>query len=90
MSKIELSFVCEELNLDEATLTRWIELRLIEPADESGPYFDEEDFARLCLMRDLKHIYEVNDPSLEVILHLVDQIHHLTTELKKIKTSEDK
>ncbi len=86
MSKIEFSLVCEELNLEENTLTRWVESRLIHPVDTDGPYFDEEDVARLRLMMHLKDIYEVNDPSLEVILHLVDQIHHLSAELKKIKS----
>jgi chaperone modulatory protein CbpM len=85
MSKIEISFICEELNLDEETLARWIEFRLIQPADISGPYFDEEDVARLRLMADLKELYDVNDSSMEVILHLIDHIHMLSAQLKKQK-----
>jgi chaperone modulatory protein CbpM len=85
MSKIEISFICEELDLDEDTLLRWIESRLIQPADISGPYFDEEDLARLRLMAELKELYDVNDSSMEVILHLIDQIHSLSAQLKRMK-----
>ncbi len=86
MRQIELSFICEELELDEETVLSWVNCRLVQPADLDGPVFDEEDFSRICLIADLRKTYNTNDESLEVIMHLVDQIHGLTSELKKIKS----
>ena len=85
MKKFEMSFICEELQLDEMTIQDWINCRLVRPSDLSGPYFDEEDFSRIRLITEIKNICEANEESLEVILHLIDQIHYLTSELKKIK-----
>jgi len=86
MTRFEFHFVCEELNLEQETLQRWIESRLIQPSDPSGPFFDEEDLSRLRLLSDMKQLYGTNDESLEVLLHLIDQIHHLTAEIKKLKS----
>ena len=85
MKKIDMSYICEELQLDEETIIRWIECRLVEPADSSTPYFDEEDLSRIRFIAEMQNLYSSNDESLEIILHLVDQIHHLTAEIKKIK-----
>lgn len=83
MTKFELSYVCQEFEVPEDTIYSWIECHLIEPAEVQGPLFDEEDLARIKLLIDLKNLYNTNNESLEVILHLVDQIHHLNLELNK-------
>ena len=85
MRKIELSYICEELQLDEETVLSWVKCRLVQPMDLEGPVFDEEDYSRIRLIADLRETYNTNDESLEIIMHLVDQIHILTSELKKIK-----
>jgi len=83
MDKIEISFICEELDLDEETILNWVQCRLVQPVELEGPLFDKEDFGRLRLMADLRKSCNTNDESLEVIMHLVDQIHILRAELKK-------
>ena len=85
MRKIELSFICEELELDEEIVLSWVKCRLVQPMDLEGPIFDEEDYSRICFIADMRKTYNTNDESLEIIMHLVDQIHNLTSELKKIK-----
>ena len=85
MKKIEMSFICEQLELDEQTVLSWVKCRMVQPMDLEGPYFDEEDFSRICFIADLRKTYNTNDESLEIILHLVDQIHNLTSELKNAK-----
>ena len=87
MKMYELSFVCRELNLDEETLVTWIDARLITPADSEGPLFDDEDFGRLRLISEIRNTYNTNQESIEVILHLIDQIHLLNQQLISKKKS---
>ncbi len=87
MKKFEMSFICEELELDEETVLSWVKCRMVQPLDLEGPYFDEEDLSRIRFIADMRKTYSTNDESLEVIMHLIDQIHNLTSELKKIKGS---
>jgi chaperone modulatory protein CbpM len=84
MDKMELSFVCEELELEEELVLSWVQCQLIQPIDIEGPYFDEEDLGRIRLIADMKRTFNTSDETLEVILHLVDQVHALRAELKKI------
>jgi chaperone modulatory protein CbpM len=88
MKKFELSFVCEEFQIKETILKRWIDCKLVQPLDKSGPTFDEEDISRIKLIDELQAIYDVNDDALEIILHLLDQIHLLRSELKNTKLPE--
>jgi chaperone modulatory protein CbpM len=45
--------------------------------------FDEEDLARIRLIQDLERDFELNENALDVVLHLLDQIHVLRKELAK-------
>lgn len=62
-------------NLQEQTLELWLEQRWLIP-DETAPEacFSECDVARANLIRDLRQGFGVNDPGVELILHLVDQL----------------
>jgi hypothetical protein len=44
--------------------------------------FDEEDLARIRLIYELQHVMGVNDESIPVILHLVDQLNRMHIEVK--------
>jgi chaperone modulatory protein CbpM len=68
----------ERARLDRRTLQVWIEEEWLIPgrsADERA--FTDMDLARVGLIRDLKDKMGVNDEGLDVILHLVDQMHAL-------------
>jgi chaperone modulatory protein CbpM len=43
------------------------------------------DIARACLIRDLKTDFGVNDEGIDVILHLVDQLHGLRRTLEQLR-----
>jgi chaperone modulatory protein CbpM len=64
--------------LEVQTLEFWIEQQWLVPdrttADTS---FSDTDLARAHLIRDLKGDFGVNDEGIDVILHLVDQLHGL-------------
>lgn len=53
---------------------------LAEP--ETGE-LDEEDLARMNLIEELREEFGVNDESMSIILHLLDQVYHLQARLEK-------
>jgi chaperone modulatory protein CbpM len=68
----------ERARLDRATLTVWIEEEWLIPGRAAHELaFSEMDLARANLIRDLKDKMGVNDEGLDVILHLLDQMHAL-------------
>jgi hypothetical protein len=85
MKKYEMTSICRQFDLKEESVQRWIRGHLIEPMDPSGPYFDEEDLRRIQLILEMQEICNANDDSLEVILHLVDQVHVLNSELARLQ-----
>ena len=68
----------ERTHLDSGTLEVWIRESWICP-DCTAPEraFTDIDLARAGLIHDLKHNMGVNDEGLDVILHLIDQMHGL-------------
>ncbi|WP_395664846.1 chaperone modulator CbpM [Methylocella sp.] len=52
---------------------RWLVPRRSGEAEE----FSDADVARACLIRELRADMGVNDAGVDVILHLVDQLHGL-------------
>ncbi len=68
----------ERARLDRSTLTIWIKEEWLIPgrtADELA--FTEMDLARANLIRNLTDKMGVNHEGLDVILHLLDQMHAL-------------
>ena len=43
---------------------------------------DLEDLTRIHLIAELKHDFEVNDESIPIILHLIDQLNYLRNQIK--------
>ncbi|MBV2180196.1 MAG: chaperone modulator CbpM [Castellaniella sp.] len=63
-------------NLQEQTLEFWLEQRWLIPDEASSEVlFSECDIARVELIQDLQQNFGVNDAGVELILHLVDQLH---------------
>lgn len=68
----------ERVHLDRATLEVWIREEWICPdRTQAERAYTETDLARAGLIVDLKHNMGVNDEGLDVILHLIDQMHGL-------------
>lgn len=64
--------------LEVQTLEVWIEQHWLVPEQTSHEMnFSDTDLARAHLIRDLKSDFGVNDEGVDVILHLVDQLHGL-------------
>jgi|GEM_PF-2520949 len=88
MKKLEMKYVCQQLNVKEAILIEWLEADLVVPAAPEGPAFDDEDLSRIKLLNDLQSIFDTNTSSLEVIMHLLDQIHLLKKEINLLQEKQ--
>ena len=64
--------------LEVQTLEFWIEQQWLVPDRTAAEIsFSDTDLARAHLIQDLKSDLGVNDEGVDVILHLVDQLHGL-------------
>ena len=71
--------------LEVQTLDIWLEQRWLIPNETSDEMnFSEMDLARAHLIQDLKADFGVNDEGVDVILHLVDQLHGLRRALAQL------
>lgn len=71
--------------LDVQTLEFWVEQQWLIPAQTSAETsFSEADVARANLIRDLKEDFGVNDEGIDIVLHLVDQLHGLRRALEEL------
>jgi chaperone modulatory protein CbpM len=66
----------------------WIEQQWLIPTQTDAELsFSDIDVARAHLIRDLKGDFGVNDEGVDVILHLVDQLHGLRRALAILNPS---
>ena len=71
--------------VEAQTLEFWIEQQWLIPAQtDAETSFSDTDVARARLIRDLKGDFGVNDEGVDVILHLVDQLHGLRRALQQV------
>lgn len=62
-------------------IIHYIEEEWISPAGKD--VFDDEDISRIKLIHDLIDQLGVNEESVPIILHLIDQIHALQIRMKE-------
>jgi chaperone modulatory protein CbpM len=73
------------VGLQVQTLEIWLEHQWLIPDQTSAEMtFSDTDVARAHLIRDLKSDFGVNDEGIDVILHLVDQLHGLRWAFEQI------
>ena len=71
--------------LQVRTLEFWLEQRWLIPEETSaGMNFSDIDVARARLIQDLKTDFGVNDEAIDVILHIIDQLHGLRRALAQL------
>ncbi len=75
--KFIVAEVSEKLRMDSKFILHCIQAQWISPSSPKMMELDEEDIARLQLIRDLKEGFGANDEAIPVILHLLDQIYSL-------------
>jgi chaperone modulatory protein CbpM len=70
--------------LQMQTLEHWLEQRWLLPDQTAGMNFSEMDVARARLIGNLKTDFGVNDEGIDIILHLLDQLHGLRRALDQM------
>jgi chaperone modulatory protein CbpM len=75
---IELEEFLAQSGIDVRTMEQWFAQEWIVPP-QAAPraVISEVDAARAFFIRDLKVEFGVNDEGIEIVLHLVDQMHGL-------------
>jgi len=72
--------------LEIQTLELWLEQRWLIPRETTaGMHFSERDMARANLILELKSDFGVNDEGVDVILHLMDQLHGMRGALAELQ-----
>ena len=72
------------VNIDEDTLEIWLSEQWLIPMHEAEQEaFTDADVARALLIQELEHNFGVNQPGINVALHLLDQLHGARASLKK-------
>ena len=82
-----LSEVAKSSGLSSDTIVRFIAFQWIIP-DEMSPdlhhqILDDEDLARILLVKQLQEDFGVNDESISIILGLIDQLNRTHLEIKR-------
>lgn len=69
--------VAQSCELSEGVILKFIEREWLKPVSLQSLELDEEDLARARLIKELQFEFGVNDESIPIILHLIDQLHYL-------------
>jgi len=78
----EITEIIELYQINEFFINDCIEREWIVPADLQKKILDMEDISRILLIKDLKDDFGVNDESVPIILHLIDQLHWSQARIK--------
>lgn len=90
MTTIDLEVFLRDSGLQLQTLELWVERAWIAPAPaEPSLALTEADAARCRFIRDLQADFGVNEEGVDVVLHLVDQVHGLRRALLALRERPD-
>ena len=71
--------------LHRETLQLWIDRGWLAPRkDNSGYRFEEVDVARIRLIHEFRYELDIDEDAMDVVLSLLDQVHGLRHELRRI------
>lgn len=71
--------------LHRETLQMWIDRGWLAPQkDQDGYRFQEVDVARIRLIHEFHYELEIDEDAMDVILPLLDQVHGLRHELRRL------
>jgi chaperone modulatory protein CbpM len=78
------------VRIDQQHLEHWVSAGWLIPQRGPQPTFSDVDLARAQLIKDLKEDFGVNDEGVEVILHLLDQMHGLRQSMQALLEEVDR
>ena len=83
-----LNEAAELFGVEQVIVVEMIRHEWVHPAEELT--LDEEDVARIQLILELRHQFGANDEAIPVILHLMDQLYYLRSQLGFLASSNNK
>lgn len=86
--KVKIEEASRLCGLSSDMIIHYIEEEWVLPLEEN--FFDEEDITRIKLIYDLQEELGVNEESVPIILHLIDQIISMQTRLRDYSSQEDR
>ena len=73
--------------LQVQTLEFWVQREWVIPEETpSGPGFSDADVARAHLIRELSENVGANEAGIDVILHLLDQLHGMRRGFEQVRS----
>lgn len=85
MEKRTLEEACEYCGVSRELIFEFIAQEWIIPSEEADLLLDAEDLARIHLIHELRYDFGVNDESMPIILHLLDQLNRMHLEIEKLR-----
>ena len=82
MRRYSVDEICEHLGIEGDVIVEFVRQEWVNPLSGSDGHFDDEDLTRMRLILQLTEHLDVNAEAVPIILHLIDQIHHLHQEIQ--------
>jgi len=83
-----LNEAAQLFGVEQVIVVEMIRHEWVHPEEERT--LDEEDVARIRLILELRHQFGANDEAIPVILHLMDQLYYLRSQLGFLASSNNK
>ena len=81
-SKFTIMEVSRLTGLDKQLIAMWIAREWVVPPEPAQ--LDDQDVARLFLIKDLIDDFGANEEAIPLILHLLDQLCHVQNEMMRL------
>lgn len=90
MTTIDIQAFLRDSTIESHVFEQWVERRWIVLAEDTRAVtFSEVDAARAMLIRDLTGDMGVNDAGVDVVLHLLDQMHGMRRLMQELRVELD-
>lgn len=83
MKIIRLEEACDLCGINKDVIIHFVEEEWLRPLNREAFELDEEDIARIRLIRELTEEFGVNEEGLSIILQLLDQLNRIQLEAMK-------
>lgn len=87
MKIIRLEEACDLCGINKEVIIHFVEEEWLRPLNVEALELDEEDIARIRLIRELTEDFGVNEEGLSIILQLLDQLNRIQLEAMKLEQS---
>lgn len=90
MKSVELQVFLKDADIELHTVQRWVDRQWIV-ATGSGTELEltATDAARVLLIRELQGDFGVNDEGIDIVLHLLDQLHGMRRVVQALRGELD-